>query len=309
MLLLGLRAHLRRRWTSTKAAIDRPRPAGPLVDTSGPSFPSGHAAYSTVVGRRGGGAHAPIAALPSQAAFITRRAGARGGHRPVARLPARALLVGRGRRLGARRRRSSGCWPRSRWSSRTFATMSREPPATPRARLMNLDLTTTEITIALASRLWSSRLRRPDPHARLALLRAAVGEARGELPDALHPRHAPRNRRGDRARGGLELRPVRVDGRLGEWAVTGYHRGHVGLAQPASATAEPRSFLDALEEVSEAVEAGAGLPQVARAAGRALDASVIVLDAAEQRARRGVRVARGRARGAWRARATPSASS
>ena len=53
--------------------------------------------------------------------------------------------------------------------------------------------------------------------------------------------------------------------------------------EPAGAaggvTVEPRSFLDALEEVSEAVEAGAGLPSVARAAGRALDASVIVLDA------------------------------
>ena len=43
-------------------------------------------------------------------------------------------------------------------------------------------------------------------------------------------------------------------------------------------TSEPRSFLDALDEVSEAVEAGAGLPSVARAAGNALGASVIVLD-------------------------------
>src|SRR5919201_959915 len=41
---------------------------------------------------------------------------------------------------------------------------------------------------------------------------------------------------------------------------------------------EARGFLDALDEVSEAVESGAGLPAVARAAGRALDASVIVLD-------------------------------
>jgi sugar diacid utilization regulator len=39
-----------------------------------------------------------------------------------------------------------------------------------------------------------------------------------------------------------------------------------------------RSFLEALDGVSEAVESGAGLPAVARAAGRALDASVIVLD-------------------------------
>jgi sugar diacid utilization regulator len=46
------------------------------------------------------------------------------------------------------------------------------------------------------------------------------------------------------------------------------------------ARADTRSFLDALDEVSEAVESGAGLPAVARAAARALDASVIVLDAA-----------------------------
>ncbi len=48
----------------------------------------------------------------------------------------------------------------------------------------------------------------------------------------------------------------------------------------ARAAAEPRGFLDALDEVSDAVESGAGLPAVARAAGRALDASVIVLDSA-----------------------------
>jgi sugar diacid utilization regulator len=39
-----------------------------------------------------------------------------------------------------------------------------------------------------------------------------------------------------------------------------------------------RPFLEALDEVSDAVESGAGLPTVTRAAGRALDASVIVLD-------------------------------
>jgi sugar diacid utilization regulator len=50
--------------------------------------------------------------------------------------------------------------------------------------------------------------------------------------------------------------------------------------QSRSAPAESRSFLESLDEVSEAVESGAGLPEVARAAGRALDASVIVLDAA-----------------------------
>jgi hypothetical protein len=48
------------------------------------------------------------------------------------------------------------------------------------------------------------------------------------------------------------------------------------------AAADARSFLEALDEVSEAVESGAGLPAVARAAGRALAASVIVLDAASR---------------------------
>jgi hypothetical protein len=40
------------------------------------------------------------------------------------------------------------------------------------------------------------------------------------------------------------------------------------------------SFLDGLDEVSAAVESGAGLPAVARAASRALGASVVVLDTA-----------------------------
>jgi sugar diacid utilization regulator len=49
-------------------------------------------------------------------------------------------------------------------------------------------------------------------------------------------------------------------------------------ARPADAA--PRDPLEGLDEVSEAVESGAGLPAVARAAGRALEASVIVLDTA-----------------------------
>jgi sugar diacid utilization regulator len=42
----------------------------------------------------------------------------------------------------------------------------------------------------------------------------------------------------------------------------------------------PGAFLEALDEVSDAVESGAGLPAVTRAAAHALDASVIVLDVA-----------------------------
>ena len=47
-----------------------------------------------------------------------------------------------------------------------------------------------------------------------------------------------------------------------------------------AAAAEPRAFLEGLDGVSDAVESGAGLPAVARAAGQALDASVIVFDVA-----------------------------
>jgi sugar diacid utilization regulator len=46
----------------------------------------------------------------------------------------------------------------------------------------------------------------------------------------------------------------------------------------AAQQSEARPFLEAFDEVSEAVESGAGLPAVTRAAGRALGASVIVLD-------------------------------
>jgi sugar diacid utilization regulator len=45
--------------------------------------------------------------------------------------------------------------------------------------------------------------------------------------------------------------------------------------EPASA---PAGGLEALEAVSEAVEAGAGLPEVVRAAARALDASLVLID-------------------------------
>jgi sugar diacid utilization regulator len=47
-----------------------------------------------------------------------------------------------------------------------------------------------------------------------------------------------------------------------------------------AAAAEANAFLEALDQVSEAVESGSGLPAVARAAAHALDASVIVLDVA-----------------------------
>ncbi|MDQ4049885.1 MAG: DUF3435 domain-containing protein, partial [Actinomycetota bacterium] len=54
----------------------------------------------------------------------------------------------------------------------------------------------------------------------------------------------------------------------------------MSAAPKRAGEAATSTFLEAFEEVSEAVESGAGLPAVVRAAGRALDASVVVLDAA-----------------------------
>src|SRR3954454_10987423 len=51
-------------------------------------------------------------------------------------------------------------------------------------------------------------------------------------------------------------------------------------ASPKPAEVPPASaFLDAVAEVTEAIETGAGLPEVARATSRALASSVIVVDA------------------------------
>src|ERR671937_1657775 len=49
-------------------------------------------------------------------------------------------------------------------------------------------------------------------------------------------------------------------------------------AQQREETAANAAILDAFSDVSEAVESGAGLPEVARAVSRALDASVAVVD-------------------------------
>ena len=48
----------------------------------------------------------------------------------------------------------------------------------------------------------------------------------------------------------------------------------------AAAAQDSSDFLSAFEDVSAAVEAGAGLPEVARATARALGASVAVVDSA-----------------------------
>ena len=54
----------------TKDAVDRPRPAGSLVETLGSSFPSGHAAYSTIYVALGVIAARVLPGFVSQAALV-----------------------------------------------------------------------------------------------------------------------------------------------------------------------------------------------------------------------------------------------
>src|SRR3954451_8797419 len=54
--------------------------------------------------------------------------------------------------------------------------------------------------------------------------------------------------------------------------------GRMTAARNAAGIPAGSDFLTAFEDVSAAVEAGAGLPEVARATGRALNASVAVVD-------------------------------
>src|SRR5215208_1190788 len=56
--------------------------------------------------------------------------------------------------------------------------------------------------------------------------------------------------------------------------------GRMTVARSAAETPTGSDFLSAFEDVSAAVEAGAGLPEVARATGRALNASVAIVDSA-----------------------------
>ena len=89
-----------------KAAVDRPRPPGPLVGASGSSFPSGHAAHSvlyvwlavTIVLRLRPG-------MARGAAVVAGGDRADRPGRPLPRLPRRPLPQRRQRRLGAGRRR------------------------------------------------------------------------------------------------------------------------------------------------------------------------------------------------------------
>ena len=208
LLVLVRRASRSSTWRCTlaKAAVDRPRPAGRSSTPSGSSYPSGHAAYSTTWVAVAVVAHAAAAAVASRRRSCSPRW--RSSRRSGCRASTCARTTGR---------TSLGGWGLGAGSSALLAAIAlvvahirhngpaRADARSRRARAMNLDLTTP-------------RSRSPWPRALVVACyvglilvpagaaTAALGEARGELPDALHPRDAARHRRRDRAGDRLDLR-------------------------------------------------------------------------------------------------------
>ena len=259
----------------TKAAIDRPRPAGPLVNTERVVVPERPRRLLDCLDRRGRGAHQ--GARPPEPGGDRHR-GDRADRRRSA-CPGSTCAPTTGRTWPAAGASGVG-------SSGLLATIAlvvehvrhnepracRRPPAH--------DARPHHHGAHDRARRGPDRLvlRRPDRPARVALLRPPLGEARRELPHALHPRarcSEPAPSSASRSSGATTATPrSRTLRRLGERPSrrpAALRFFDVGLARTGGAAGElaaaPRSFLDALDEVSEAVEAGAGLPSVARAAG------------------------------------------
>src|SRR5947209_2434591 len=100
----------------------------------------------------------------------------------------------------------------------------------------------------------------------MGLLRAPLGAPRGELPEPLHARHAARRRSADRPRRSLvpRLAAPRIE--------------RMSTVPKGADPAVGGTFYESFGDVAGAVESGAGLPEVARATNRALNASLAVVD-------------------------------
>src|SRR4051794_17709679 len=124
----------------------------------------------------------------------------------------------------------------------------------------------------------ADRVHRAHPRAGLDRLQPDLGACRGVVPDAVRARriHHPGGGRGRRHR--LVLGPPRVLRRRCAERRGAPRRLQSGsMSTPADATSAGPD-LAALDAITNAVESGAGLPEVIRAAARALDASLVLVD-------------------------------
>ena len=141
---------------------------------------------------------------------------------------------------------------------------------------MSFDLTTTELAIAVAAGIVGAGY--------IAFILVPAVASYGRLWEKAAARGACRCSSSPRCWGSARRWAWRSSGpTTATAALSGAPNLQLRPCRPpdkARSRLRPRRFLGAFEEVSEAVESGAGLPAVARAAGHALDASVAVSDAA-----------------------------
>ena len=263
-----------------KEVVDRPRPAGGLVDAAGYAYPSGHAAHSVIYAwlaltiavrlrpgwtcgtalivagiraRRGGRAHAA-----STSASTTSATSAAAGRWACPRSPAA---------------------PRSRWRSRTCARLRQNPPEARIHDLAAAKIGTEYLLFGGAGADQPARVRGADP-----------GRPRSA------PSGAPGRRRPRCLVSFFVLVALLALGVAVGVAIV-YYWDDISSSSAAEHAAitpsriarcprsrrrgrPPRKTADAatLEALSEAIESGAGLPAVARAAAEALGASVALID-------------------------------
>ena len=248
-----------------KSLTDRPRPPGHLVTAHGSAFPSGHAAHSTLYTWLAiTFALRVVPGIKRRSAVIAAGIAAHRPDRAHPRLPAGSL---------AQRRDPGWALGVSCFSAVAIVVLviahirdnsrrhERAPQLDPGAGAGARALSTTSSRRGGAL---AGRLRGPDPGARARLLRPRLGEARRGLSVAVRAGGPGADRTG--ARGG-DLPQLGPDLRPGY---------ELRSETSAKRHADPGS----LEELSAAIEAGAGMPAVARAAGRALGASVALIDKA-----------------------------
>ena len=261
------RADVRRR-ARRQGRARPPAPAGALVETDGSSFPSGHAAYAvTGRGRRG------------DRAACCRRGASRFALVVVALVL--AAVVGLAASTCSAHYLSDvtgGLGPGRRGLRDCADGGAARRPSAPQCRVA----TPHEQRVGhLPRRGWLRRLRarrvrRADPRARVDVVQQGVGARRRDVPVALCARRFV------------------VVGRPAAPAIVWFWDRIALAAKPSTtlAAAAPtmtgpcpsrrsdggRARTRGLDAIAEAVEAGAGLPEVVRAAARALDASLVLID-------------------------------
>ena len=258
-----------------KDAVDRPRPEGGLVSASGSAFPSGHAAYSTiyvwlavtvVVRLRPGLTYATAIVVTGIA--LTAAVGLTRVYLGVHYL----TDVFGGWALGISA--FAGC------ATVALVVTHLRKNWRPWRRLV-AEIAPEYLLFGGAAHRQPARVHGPDPRPGARLLRAQVGEGDGRGAVDVRARRPDPLRRRARSPDRLLLARHRRPGwsnsppRGGVPTLLGMPAKRAEPKKRTPAAAAPRGSLDAL---SEAVESGAGLPAVARAAAKVLDASLAVID-------------------------------